>query len=350
MALTVLIAGAGFYFYKRASSSSPTQAIEPTSATGPSTPQAAPIQEPASIAPTDEALYQQVSPAVVFIEKYDSNGQRVATGSGFVISQSGAIATNYHVIRGASSLRIHFASGSTADCTGVFGYDASHDVALIATAQHIDTVLMLGDSNNVKVGDRVLAIGSPLGLQNSLSDGIISSIRNGILQTTAPISPGSSGGVLINGNGQAIGITAAQMRTVGSENLNFAIPIRAIKPYLQNTNLIPLSVIVAENSTSVPLNKTLSIPAHQWKSIPILISEEQANAALEGVVDSSGGFGGKIDVRIIGEAGILYDSGNVTHADVHQALKPGKYRMDFINEAIALPRSVHLDLKLNYTH
>ena len=299
---------------------------------------------------TVDALYRHVSPAVVLIEKYDRNGQKFATGSGFVVSQSGAIATNYHVIRGASSLRIHFASGATADCTGVLGYDADHDVALIATAQHIDSLLVLADSDGVKIGDRVFAIDSPLRLQNSLSDGIISGIRNGILQTTAPVSPGSSGGALINDTGQVIGITTAQVRVTGSENLNFAIPINFIKPYLQNTNLIPLSTLVAENTTTVFKNESLSIPAEQSQTIPIAIGEEQSNAILVGTVDSSGGFGGKIDVRIIGGTGIMYDSGNVTHAMIHQALWPGKYSIVFTNEAFALPRSVRLDLKLSYTH
>jgi hypothetical protein len=343
LAAVVVIAAAsiGVYLRRRNSSVGPAQVI----ANQPATPS---LSSTAQL--TSDAIYQMVSPAVVFIEKLDDNGQRVATGSGFVVDRNGSIATNYHVVRGASNLRIHFASGATADCTGVLGYDAAHDVALLATGQQTTSIVAFPDSDNIAIGDRVFAIGSPFGLQNTISDGIISSIRNGLLQTTAPISPGSSGGALINAKGQVIGITAAQVQGIGSENLNFAVPISAIRPYMGNTQLISLSTIVEQNTTRVPVRVSFNLEPRQAKQLPIVIGQDRANARLDGTIESEGGFGGTIDVRLANTSGTLYDSGASNHAEIHQPLPLGRYTLTFASEAVILPRTVHIDLMLSYVH
>jgi S1-C subfamily serine protease len=177
-----------------------------------------------------EIIKQQAS--VVLIECYDRYKRLISTGSGFVVSDSGIVATNYHVIQKASSIIIIKHDGTKYDVSKIIEYDSKRDIALLQ-AKNLDDMapVLLGDSSKVDIGDDTIAIGSPYGLQNTISDGIISGWRNfegyDFIQTTASISPGSSGGALFNMNGEVIGITSSKI--TNGENLNFAIPINDMK-------------------------------------------------------------------------------------------------------------------------
>ena len=168
------------------------------------------------------------------------------SGSGFVIDKQGHILTNYHVIEGADSLQVTLADGSSRDAK-VVGSDASNDVAVIQVdvAEAALTPLPLGDSTNLLVGQKVLAIGNPFGLERTLTTGIISSLDRsitakngrkikGIIQTDAAINPGNSGGPLLNPRGEVIGMNTAILSQVGqSAGIGFAVPIGAIKRILR---------------------------------------------------------------------------------------------------------------------
>ncbi|HEV3162769.1 MAG TPA: trypsin-like peptidase domain-containing protein [Isosphaeraceae bacterium] len=173
------------------------------------------------------------------------------SGSGFVIDRQGLILTNYHVIEGAEVLQVTLYDGSTHSAE-VVGKDPSNDVAVIritAPAEKL-TPVALGESSRLLVGQKVLALGNPFGLERTLTTGIISSLersmraRNGrtikgIIQTDAAINPGNSGGPLLNSRGEVIGMTTAIVSHVGqSAGIGFAVPInnitRILKPLVEH--------------------------------------------------------------------------------------------------------------------
>lgn len=214
-----------------------------------------------------EELFQLASPAVVLIEVFDDEGHKRGLGSGFVVSEDGSVVTNYHVIRGASRATVKFAEGASAPIVGVVGYDVERDVAIVKAGLMPSQTLKLGNSDGIHVGQRLVAIGSPLGFQNTVTDGIVSGTREGYIQMSVPISPGSSGGPVLNSKGEVVGVAVASI-TVG-QNLNFAVPINWAKGYLGTAVLRSLAEITKENMvTERILDGSVSIPAgekRQWQ-------------------------------------------------------------------------------------
>lgn len=182
------------------------------------------------------AIAKKANGAVVSIVVSDKSGHPVAQGSGFLISEDGQIVTNYHVIRTGSSAVVKLPSGAFFLVDGILASDEGRDIALIKANGNNFQMLTLGDSGRIKVGEEVVAIGSPLSLESTVSNGIVSGIRTfekeggRFLQITVPISPGSSGGPLFNMAGEVVGITTSHLE--GGENLNFAIPINDVKTML----------------------------------------------------------------------------------------------------------------------
>lgn len=174
--------------------------------------------------------------AIVSIVMSDKDGHPIAQGSGFLISKDGRVVTNYHVVKQGSSAVVKFPDGAFFVVDGVVAFDKSRDVAVIKAHGENFRTLTLGDSDKIQVGEEVVAIGNPLSLESTVSNGIVSGIRTigddggKFLQITAPISHGSSGGPLFNMAGEVIGITSSGLP--GGENLNFAIPINDAKPLL----------------------------------------------------------------------------------------------------------------------
>ena len=176
---------------------------------------------------------------------------QAAAGSGFVISDNGYILTNYHVIKGASSIKVAFMDGTNYDATLVGG-ESENDIAVLKINASGLSPVVLGNSDNVQVGEQVVAIGNPLGeLTYSMTQGIISAKDRSItmsdgtvmnmLQTDTAINNGNSGGPLFDMYGQVIGITSAKLSnsaTAGSgatiEGLGFAIPINDIKGMVED--------------------------------------------------------------------------------------------------------------------
>ncbi len=172
-------------------------------------------------------LYKQASPAVVIVEAMGSDGKVAKTGSGLLVSADGKLLTNYHVISHSKQATVRLANGDAYDIVEVIAVDKRKDIALLKIPAVDLPFVKLGHSNMVEVGHTVYSIGSPLGLQNTLSQGLVSGIREmdgyRLLQITAPISHGSSGGPVFNVNGEVIGIAALTLDE--GQNLNFAIPI-----------------------------------------------------------------------------------------------------------------------------
>lgn len=162
---------------------------------------------------------------------------RKGVGSGFVLEADGYIVTNHHVIAGATKLRVTMTDGRKLEGK-VVGQDPSTDLALVKVEAKGLPTLPLTDPATLRVGERVIAIGSPLGLQHTVTAGILSAVnrdvqvnpRVGFLQTDAPINPGNSGGPLLNLKGEVIGVNTAVARD--GQGIGFAIPVTTLKQVL----------------------------------------------------------------------------------------------------------------------
>ncbi|WP_415764107.1 S1C family serine protease [Paraburkholderia sp. J10-1] len=189
-------------------------------------------------APNFSAIVAQYGPAVVHVEVVKENpdsedGHSGALGSGFIVSQDGYILTNNHVVEGADDVTVKLTDGRKFPAR-VIGTDKAGDVAVLKIAGTGFPTVKIGNPANSKVGDWVVAIGSPYGLDNTVTSGIISAKSRQLsedspthlIQTDVPVNPGNSGGPLFNLNGEVIGINSMiYSRTGGFQGLSFAIPI-----------------------------------------------------------------------------------------------------------------------------
>ncbi len=184
---------------------------------------------------TAEEIYAKCSPAVFYIEVYDQSGKPFAMGSGFFIDSDGTAVTNYHVIEGAASAKIRLSdSGKVHRIESVYDYSAEEDWAVVKVSGKDFPYLEIEKEEAVRGGQVVYAIGSPQGLENTISEGLVSNPNRIIgdaqyIQISVPISQGSSGGALINQSGKVIGITSAIWAE--GQNLNLARPISVIEGY-----------------------------------------------------------------------------------------------------------------------
>jgi hypothetical protein len=179
------------------------------------------------------AVAKKQAAAVVEITTKDQSGKLLAGGSGFLVRSDGVFVTNEHVIDGAASASVELSNGDVFDDVVLLDSDKRRDLAILKVKALNTPVSKLGDSDLLEVGQHVIAIGNPEGLTRSVSDGIVSAIRQGdgfkMIQTTAPISHGSSGGPLLNDSGDVIAVTFGAL---DGQNLNLAVPVNYIKPML----------------------------------------------------------------------------------------------------------------------
>lgn len=185
-------------------------------------------------------IVKQYGKSVVLINSKDKDGTLRGQGSGFIIGKSGAIVTNYHVIENSYDIGVKSTDDKSYEDVSLIIAEPDIDLAIINIIGRDFHRVIMGNSNNIEVGEQVVAIGNPLGWENSVSNGIISGIRtfDGIklLQTTTAISPGSSGGPLFNMYGEVIGITTIGS-VWGAQNLNFAIPINSLSKLIDQIEL-----------------------------------------------------------------------------------------------------------------
>jgi putative serine protease PepD len=200
------------------------------------------LQAPATGALPAEQIYKRDAPGVVQVTATDPAQGSESLGSGFVIDKAGHIVTNFHVVRGATKVYVSF-SGQDQLAGTVVGVDPSTDIAVLTIKAHASalTPLELGNSDAVRVGDTVYAIGNPFGYTRTLTSGIVSAVQRRItapntlpidnaIQTDAAINHGNSGGPLLDASGNVIGVNA-QIESNSNDNagVGFAIPIDAIK-------------------------------------------------------------------------------------------------------------------------
>ncbi len=195
-------------------------------------------------------LFKQLAPSVVTIFVKGSGGEE-SSGTGFVIDTQGTIATNHHVINRGKTVVIKFHNGARYDAAEVLVDVEPVDLALLRIdldhpaekSEKADpSALVLGDSESVVVGERAISIGNPLGLEHTLTDGLVSARRlyenRAWIQMSVPVSPGNSGGPLFNLRGEVIGITTQQvLGGLGgrAQNLNLAVPVNELKKLVSST-------------------------------------------------------------------------------------------------------------------
>lgn len=219
------------------------------------------------------AITKKIVPTVVLIRGTSDTADIL--GTGFIISSDGKIATNLHVVQSLRSGGVQLASGEKFDSFSVLAFDARKDIAIIKIPGFDLPTVPLGNSNNAQVGEPVLAVGSPLGLQGSVTTGVLSSIRDDpagggfkVLQTDASVNPGNSGGPLVNRQSEVIGIITFKIG--GTENLNFAIPINYLRGLMEGTpssmTLDELRQKLSNTSDVFKSDKSDTFPI-RWKSL-----------------------------------------------------------------------------------
>ena len=276
----------------------------------------APISQPAANpaatkgGKTVQQIYKQEGRGVVFIQSQgvsEGTGTGTATGSGFVVNQDGTIITNAHVVEGASKVTVSFEEGGEAIDADVKGIDPDSDIAVLKiNPEGRDlTVLPLGDSSKAQVGDPVVAIGNPFGLQRTVTTGIVSALQrqvdapsgfpiSDVIQTDASINPGNSGGPLLNARGQVIGINS-QIATgggQGSVGIGFAVPINTAKqdlPKLSAGETIKRAYLGVRMGDVTPeLAKQLGLPVDSGALVAQVTSGSPAAKAGLKAGDSTG--------------------------------------------------------------
>lgn len=264
------------------------------------------------------------SNAVVYIETADKNNKLYASGSGFIVDKDGIVVTNYHVINNAYSAMVKLADGRTYNVTKVINYDVSLDIAVlkINSFSPMPTV-SLGDSNKIENGDKIYAIGSPKGYENTISAGLISNKKRTInqqalIQLSAEITHGSSGGALFNDRAEVIGITSSG---VGEADLNFAIPINVYKNMTGTKNIL-LSDIAKNEHTIV-----YSDAVYEGD---IINGKKEGVGSLK-VKDGTYVIGNWKNDKLNGIASITYPAGGSYTGDFIDDKKVGYGKEKFIN-------------------
>ena len=180
---------------------------------------------------TTSQIVKKYSPSVVTVITFDKNDQSITLGSGFFINTEGSIVTNHHVLEGCTKAIIKTEDGKEGVVLEIINDVPELDLLIAETSLKSTTPLPLGDSETITIGEEIVAIGNPAGLEGTVSNGIISGVRRvediKVLQITASTSQGSSGGPVFDRSGKVIGIATATL-DIG-QNLNFAMPINYIK-------------------------------------------------------------------------------------------------------------------------
>ena len=282
---------------------------------------------------TSNQIYDQVLPSVVCVTADQGNGS-ASVGSGVVLTQSGYIVTNFHIIQGGVSLNVSMLSSTANYDAKLVGYDEELDLAVLKIEAQGLTPARLGSSDQLLVGDSVYAIGNPMGyLHGTMTEGIISSPTRTIpvdgkdmnlLQTSAALNSGNSGGALTNAYGQVVGITSAKITGVENdtviEGLGLVIPINDTIPFLNqmihtgqsfrpSLGILCQEVQMDDTSGVYVVSTTADTPAHE------VLLEGDVILAANGVdtptlyaltrVLNDTGVGNQVELSVLRDGGVL---------------------------------------------
>ncbi len=268
---------------------------------------------------TPRDIAQQTLPSTVLLVMSNSDTEEIKSGSGFFIAED-IVVTNFHVVKETTEgyTKI-YGQDKIYEILGVVGIDEKNDLALLKIKGIKGKTLKLNSDDSIAIGDEVFAVGNPKGLEGTFSQGIISSIRKtgkfNLLQITASISAGSSGGAVLNDNGEVIGVAVGAIES--GQSLNFAIPVSLLRSLISNQKPIKSlasSTTIAENKVqpsrkfepkkpnNLPTIKT--VPQRKSKiqfKIPDLV-EENLFGSIKSIKESTYIPEKKFDERTLGEA------------------------------------------------
>jgi regulator of sirC expression with transglutaminase-like and TPR domain len=245
--------------------------------------QPAPETKPADAPVSVAELTERVRPAVVVITSSGRDGRQSNVGTGFVVSADGLVATNFHVVGEGRAVSVQLADGRRAEVTAIHAFDRALDLAVLRVDAKNLKALDLGNSDEVRQGQAVIALGNPHGLKHSVAAGVVSGVREmegrPMLQLDIAIEPGNSGGPLVDMQGRVQGIMT--MKSLVTPRLGFALASKLLKPLLDKPNPIPMS-------------RWLTIGAldpRDWK--PLFGARWQQRAGRITVDEPGEGFGGR---------------------------------------------------------
>ena len=242
--------------------------------------------QPAPASSTSKAVTEitdEARASIVAVTQIGRGGSQDALGTGFVISEDGLIATNLHVIGRARRVQVRLSDGTTHEVVSVHATDPNLDLAIVRIAKTGLKPLALGDSDKIKQGQAVVAIGHPQGLEYSVVEGVVSAMRKvedtTMIQIAIPIEQGNSGGPLLDRAGRVQGIMT--LKSAVTENLGFAHPVNHLKSLIANPN-------------PMPMNRWLTIGVLDGKAWhPLLGARWTQHAGVIHVEDAGEGFGGR---------------------------------------------------------
>jgi len=289
-----------------------------------------------------QQIYEETGPGVVQVttsgvdstNPYFGPQATSSLGSGFVVDRDGYIVTNYHVIEDAQEIEVNF-SGDDRVPAKIVGSDPSTDLAVlkIDAQSRALTPLPLGNSDDVHVGDAVVAIGNPFGLERSVTAGIVSALQrdltapNGytidkVIQTDAPINQGNSGGPLLNARGQVIGVNSQiSSETGGNVGIGFAVPVNTVKEVVSQikaSGKVEHAYLGVQMQEITPeLAETVNVPVDEGVMVVGVVEGSPA--------DEAGLQGGEQQV-IVGGRSYVLGGDIVTRADGQPVTSPDDLR------------------------
>jgi tetratricopeptide (TPR) repeat protein len=189
-----------------------------------------------------DKIFKENSKAVVVVVTLNEKGEPISQGRGFVVRPDGAVVTNYHVISNAKDIKVKIGN-KVLNVEGLIYTDKENDLVILKVKGEKLPTVALGDFAKANIGEKVYVISSPEGLENTISDGLLSGIREitfdkKVIQITAPISPGSSGGPVFNKDGEVIGVATFLIKE--SQNLNFAMPVTLVKDKIDRKKVVAI--------------------------------------------------------------------------------------------------------------
>jgi regulator of sirC expression with transglutaminase-like and TPR domain len=298
---------------------------------------AASADEKSAASNSVEEVAKSARKSVVVITTTGRDGKRASVGTGFIVAADGLIATNLHVIDEGRPIQVELADGKQHDVTTIHASDRAMDLAILRIDAKGLTPLELGDSDKLKDGQAIVALGNPLGFKHSIVSGVVSGRRElenrTMIQVAIPVEPGNSGGPVLDMLGHVQGIVT--IKSLVTANLSFAVPINTLKPLLKKPN-------------SIPMARWLTIGAldgEEWT--PLFGARWRQRAGRITVEGAGSGFGGRslclakrlvperpfevaVTVKLDDESGA---AGLVFHADganKHYGFYPTGGRMRFV--------------------
>ena len=257
------------------------------------------------------AIAEKVTPSIVGVRTYgavDYFGQRVdnqelGSGSGIIFRQDGYIVTNYHVIESATTVMVTVGNGEEYEAK-IIGSDAASDLAVLKIEAKGLPAAEFGDSEKLEIGEMVVAIGNPLGYENTVTDGIVSGLNRELnnytdamtlIQTNAAINSGNSGGALVNAKGEVVGINSAKLVASNAEGMGFALSINEVKPII--SELIEQGH-VSRPYLGVSINSSYQVDEDTAKKYEIPMGIQVAETVKGGPADRAGIKAGDIIYKV----------------------------------------------------